>query len=181
MYFADRNMKPIALFWSKHVDFSALLVFPCPLDNVKGQSLLRCLDGGDGDKERIKMKPGQKKSVMWNIGCECFHCAQAQHKRQNEKKYIFLIWLSQEKWWFAELEDAGIKRSLHLWVYHFSLWDWTWPPKEKEKTDWNLKSTTTKLYRKKEHLNVQVDFQTFFIKNVRKQSLEKKKVVFLWY
>lgn len=37
--------------------------------------------------------------------------------------------------------------------------------KGKEETDWNLNSTN-KLYRKKQqkHLNVQVDFQTFLLK-----------------
>lgn len=99
-----------------------------------------------------------KETWLAKLRRECF-CAQAPNKWQNEEKksIIFRTWLKKE--------------TTDNWVYLLSLWDWT--PKEIEKTETEIWTQPTRCTEKNLLLNVQVDFQTFFIKKRRKKEGSK--------
>lgn len=133
---------------------------------------LEGLHWGAGDTERIKMKRGLYKVTWTTLRGECFHCAQAPNKRQNEEKKINSI-----SYLVDPRKRQKKKEMMICWTW--GQWNQTQSATlsllfltvrldfaskgKREDIDWNLNSTN-KLYRKKEHLNVQVDFQTFLLK-----------------
>lgn len=145
---------------------------------------LEGLHWGAGDTERIKMKRGQKKKRWhgqhWGENASTVHRHQINDKMKKKKiNYISYLVEPRKRQWKKEMmvcwtwgqwnqmQSATLSLSFLTVRLDFA------SKGKREDIDWNLNSTN-KLYRKKEHLNVQVDFQTFLLKKGRKQSLEKK-------
>lgn len=112
---------------------------------------------------------------------ECFHCAHAPNKRQNGKKINYISYLveprkRQEKRNYGLLNLRTMKsNAVCNFEFIISHCETGLCLRRKERRHRLKSKFNQQAVQKKEHLNVQVDFQTFLLKKKgKKQSLEKK-------
>lgn len=142
---------------------------------------LEGLHWGAGDTERIKMKRGLYKVTWTTLRGECFHCAQAPNKRQNEEKknqFYFLPGWSKKKTEEKRNDDLLNLRTMksnavcnfEFIISHCE----TGLCLQRKKRRHRLKSKLNQqTVQKKRTFECAGRFSDFFIKKERKQSLEK--------